>query len=315
MPPDFYFSRQRVIFVYMKQVMWMVLTLVGLVLGGCRTAQKSTPVHRFTLPKAPATMGREAQIDYLATHYWDHFPFADTAALVKADTAEMMRRFAQFVALVGQQPHPSAPMERLAEQASAHRTTLDYFAFLAQRVLHDPNSPLRSSELYIPLLEAQLRAPYYNAYERIVPEHDLRLARQNRIGETANDFSFIRRNGEEGTLHGVEAEHTLIFFSNPACAMCEMLKELLLSSAVIVERITEGRLTLLMLYPDEDIRAWEREASAEEGWIDARDADGKIRRDELYDLRAIPSIYLLDANKRVLVKDSTDPREVEAALR
>ena len=69
-----------------------------------------------------------------------------------------------------------------------------------------------------------------------------------------------------------------------------------------------------MLYPDEDLKTWERSEAEPSGWIDARDADGRLRGEELYDLRAIPSIYLLDHQKRVVVKDSTDPREVEAAL-
>ena len=87
-----------------------------------------------------------------------------------------------------------------------------------------------------------------------------------------------------------------------------------MSNAVIVERITEGRLKVLVVYPDEDLKAWERSEAEPSGWIDARDADGRLRGEELYDLRAIPSIYLLDHQKRVVVKDSTDPREVEAAL-
>lgn len=298
----------------MKQTVICCVVALLLSLGGCRTARKSTPAHDFALPTPPVALDREGQIDYLARHYWDHFDFADTVALVEADTAKMMQRYSRFIALLTHDAEPQATLKKLMARASASRTTLDYFVFLAEEVLHDPNSPLRSSELYIPVLEAQLRAPYYDPYERIVPEHDLREAMQNRPGEVANDFRFLTREGNEGTLHGLEGEYTLILFSNPECAMCRMLKELLLSSAVIVERITEGRLKMLVLYPDEDVQAWERSEREPAGWIDARDAWGTIRREGLYDLRAIPSIYLLDRNKRVLVKDSTDPREVEALL-
>lgn len=297
----------------MKRLIYSLLLL--LCLGACRGHREvKLPAHRFALPTPPVTMSREAQIDYLATHYWDHFNFADTVALVEADTAKMMERYTQFVALLTREKDHIAPMKALMERASASRTTLDYFAFMAEQVLHDPNSPLRSSELYIPVLEAQLKAPYYDTYERIVPEHDLHEAMQNRPGERANDFAFLTREGKRLSLYDLEAEHTLILFSNPECAMCRMLKDLILHSAPIVERITEGRLKMLVLYPDEDLKAWERGDKAPAGWIDARDEHGTIRREGLYDLRAIPSIYLLDRDKRVLVKDSTDPREVEQAL-
>ena len=39
-------------------------------------------------------------------------------------------------------------------------------------------------------------------------------------------------------------------------------------------------------------------------WINAFDADGVIRSDTIYCLRAIPSLYLLDAEKRVICKDA-----------
>ena len=39
-----------------------------------------------------------------------------------------------------------------------------------------------------------------------------------------------------------------------------------------------------------------------------------MREEGLYDLAAIPSLYLLDADKRVLVKDAADVALVEAAI-
>lgn len=298
----------------MRGTMRYLLWVVGLLSVACQSPRTVTPAHLFTLPSPPATMTREAQIDYLATHYWDRFPFADSVALVKADTTAMMRHFSQFVALLLDKPHHRAPMDSLMARAATSRFALDYFVSLADGVLHDPNSPLRSSELYIPVLEAQLAAPYYDPYERIYPEHALQMARKNRPGEPAADFRFVTRDGDEGSLYALQAEHTLVLFSNPGCSMCGMLKELIMSSAVIVERITDSRLKVLVVYPDEDLKAWERSEAEPSGWIDARDAEGRIRGEELYDLRAIPSIYLLDRDKRVVVKDSTDPREIEAAL-
>ena len=159
----------------------------------CQSPRTVTPAHLFTLPSPPTTMTREAQIDYLATHYWDRFPFADSVALVKADTTAMMRHFSQFVALLSSEQPNRAPMDSLMARAAKSRFALDYFASLADGVLHDPNSPLRSSELYIPVLEAQLAAPYYDPYERIYPEHALQMARKNRLGEPAAEVSLYRQ--------------------------------------------------------------------------------------------------------------------------
>lgn len=297
----------------MKRYFWIGLALL---FAACHTApREERAAHDFVIPTAPVTMSREAQIDYLADHYWDNFPFADSLALVRADSAAMLRHFAQFTALLSQNPLRRAPMDTLMHRAEKSRFTLDYFVSLADEVLHNPNAPLRSSELYIPVLEAQLRAPYYDHYERIYPEHALQMALKNRLGEPATDFRFRTRAGVEQSLYKLQADYTLIFFSNPDCSMCGMLKELILHDAEIVEQLTNGRLKMLLLYPDEDLKAWRAAEPAEEVWIDACDESGAILREELYDLRAIPSLYLLDRQKRVLVKDSTDPREIAAALR
>lgn len=49
-------------------------------------------------------------------------------------------------------------------------------------------------------------------------------------------------------------------------------------------------------------------------WINAYDDGCVLREKGLYDLSAIPSLYLLDAQKRVLVKDATDVALVEEVI-
>jgi hypothetical protein len=39
-----------------------------------------------------------------------------------------------------------------------------------------------------------------------------------------------------------------------------------------------------------------------------------VREKSLYDLHAIPTLYLLDRDKRVLVKDSTDVPYIEEVI-
>lgn len=48
--------------------------------------------------------------------------------------------------------------------------------------------------------------------------------------------------------------------------------------------------------------------------LNARDASQVINRHRLYDLKAVPCLYLLDADKRVLLKDVT-VEHVELYLR
>ena len=47
-------------------------------------------------------------------------------------------------------------------------------------------------------------------------------------------------------------------------------------------------------------------------WLNGYDAAHILRQDQLYCIRAIPSLYLLDAEKRILLKDAPLDRVQEA---
>lgn len=293
--------------------------LVAVSCGRRRTAPASdaaTERPAVFLPAIPPSRLEPAeQQEWLRWHYWDRFNFSDTLFLARADTTQFVESYIRYIALISDRPTDAAPMDTLMRRASASRPMLDYFAMMARMVLHDPNSPLRNDEFYIPVLEAQLRAPWYDEYERIAPQYDLQIARQNRIGHPANDFRYTLASGRSGTLYGLEAEYVLLFINNPGCAMCREIREAITSSPMLTEMIERGRLKVLAIYPDEDLTEWRAyRDQMPSSWINAYDDGCVIREKSLYDLHAIPALYLLDRNKRVLVKDSTDVAQIEEVI-
>ena len=306
----------------MQRILILFLTLLCVVSCGRRRSAPSqeaavpAPRPRVFLPAiAPAGLSPDGQRDYLREHYWDRFDFADTLFVTGTDTMQMIEAYARYIMLISDRPTDAAPMDSLMRCASASRKMLDYFAMLAERVLHDPNSPLRNDEFYIPVLQAQLRAPWYDEYERIGPEYDLQMAMQNRLGHPANDFRYTLASGASGTLYGLKAEYVLLFINNPGCPMCREIREAITSSPMLSEMIERGRLKVLALYPDEDLAEWrEYRDHIPAAWINAYDKGCVIREKSLYDLHAIPAMYLLDSRKRVLVKDSVEVADIEEVI-
>ena len=302
----------------------LIILLAALCVAACgrrrsapsqETAVSASRPRVFLPAIAPAGLSPDEQRDYLRRHYWDRFDFTDTLFVSEADTVQMIEAFARYIAVLSDRPADSAPMDSLMRRVSSSKPMLDYFAMLAGTVLHDPNSPLRNDEFYIPVLRAQLAAPWYDEYERIAPEYDLRMAMQNRVGQRANDFRYTLASGAGGTLYGLEAEYVLLFVNNPGCPMCRRLREEIASSPMLSEMIERGRLRVLALYPDEDLAAWrEYRERMPAAWINAYDRGCVIREQGLYDFHAIPALYLFDRDKRVLVKDSTDVPAIEEAI-
>lgn len=302
----------------------LILLLAALCVASCGRRRNASPQQtettasrpRVFLPAiAPSGLSPEEQRDYLRWHYWDRFDFADTLFVSLADTVQMVEAYARYIALISDRAADSAPMDSLMHRASSSKQMLDYFAMLADQVLHDPNSPLRNDEFYIPVLRAQLASPFYDEYERIAPQYDLNMAMQNRLGQPANDFRYTLASGASGTLYGVKAEYVLLFINNPGCPMCREIREAITSSPMLSMMIERGQLKVLALYPDEDLREWrDYRDHIPASWINAYDKGCVMREKSLYDLGAIPAMYLLDRDKRVLVKDSTDVSYIEEVI-
>ena len=291
----------------MKRILW--IALAALLVAACggkksRPAQSSArPAPRtFRAVTVPSTVPPEERKAYLRDHYWDNFDFRDTTLLAEVDTVAMVRALFAYVANFVA-PDDRAAIDTLMRRASASKPMTEYFAMLAERVLHDPNSPARNDELYIPVLEALVSSPWLDRWERIAPQHDLRMASQNRIGRPANDFRYTTADGVTRRMYDIRAEYLLLFINNPGCNMCKTVREAISASPMLNELIERGKLKVLALFPDEDLTEWQE---YDKGCV--------VRYRELYDLKAIPALYLLDRDKRVMVKDAVDVGLIEWAI-
>ena len=279
------------------------------------TTEQTAKQLNFIPALAPAMLPQEQKMEYMREHYWDKFDFADTTFINQIDSTKMLTAFAVYT--TGYIPDSLAYkyMPRLMQRASTSKRMYTYFLMLAEGVLHDPNSPLRNDEKYIPVLENAVQSSLLDEYERMPYEYDLEIARQNRIGRTANDFTYTLASGRTATLHNIKADYTLIFISNPGCPMCREVKEQITTSPMLQELIERKELKVLVIYPDTDLEAWrEHLQDYPASWINGYDADQRIEKERLYDLKAIPALYLLDKQKRVMAKDCTDVAHIEKLL-
>jgi hypothetical protein len=85
-----------------------------------------------------------------------------------------------------------------------------------------------------------------------------------------------------------------------------MAKSAPINNALSRNSANRTMLTILTLYPDQDLDEWLSHLSdLPTGWVHGYDKDLKITNQRLYDIKAIPTIYLLDKDKRVLLKDTS----------
>ena len=160
--------------------------------------------------------------------------------------------------------------------------------------------------MYIAVLEYITESSSLSDVEKIRPAHLLELSLKNRIGTPAADFTYTLANGQTEKLYNIKADYLLLFFNNPDCHTCQEITRQMESSFLINEFSNNNKLKILAVYPDEDLNAWKEHISVmPKDWINSYDKSVSLKNNEIYDLKAIPTLYLLNKEKKVLLKDAT----------
>ena len=143
---------------------------------------------------------------------------------------------------------------------------------------------------------------------RTAYRHELKMCRTNPFGSKVPDIRYKDIKGRQGRLYDVEAEYTMLFFSNPGCSSCKEIINDVMSRGYIESLIANKKLAVVNIYIDEEVSKWrDYSPNYPSCWINGYDYTFSLRDSGAYDIRAIPSLYLLDAKKRVLMKDAPTP--------
>lgn len=176
---------------------------------------------------------------------------------------------------------------------------------LAYRRWGNPASPHRDEERYIRFLDSLLAGDSLPEALRERAEYRRRTAMLNRPGSIAADFRYVERHGEVLRLHDLKSPLTLVVFYDPECPHCGDILRGLAESATINAAIAEKNLTVVAIYAEGKRDVWDKTCDElPANWLVGYDLTG-ILDEELYHLPAMPTPYLLDSDKQVILKDPT----------
>ena len=168
-----------------------------------------------------------------------------------------------------------------------------------------------NEELYIPVLRYIVNSERVGEIDKMRPAFRLEMALKNRVGNPATDFTYTLPSGKKGKLSGINADYTILFFNNPDCNACRAIKAEVEASGVVKNLLNtkvqgnRKKLVFLSVFPDPELEVWRRMLPEQpKEWMCTYDDGQVITKERLYDLRAIPTFYLLDREKRVLLKDA-----------
>ena len=306
----------------MKRFLAAMCCVLLLASCGGRNSAPETVRRAFPLPEVPTMISSmQERQEYLGEHYWDRFFegdwVTDSAAVLGVEDPEVEKNMSTFILILQGLPmdRAQADMARLFRQIedkqAADTSSLVYLRMteLVSKYLYDPNSPLRSEDFYLSFVEGLAKSRFTDDARRPGYEFELRMCSLNPYGSKAPDFEFKDASGRVHTLYGIDAGWTLLFFSNPGCHACQGIVSEIEAAGFPEEMIASGDLAVVNIYIDDEIDRW-RAAAGEypAGWYNGYDFRRVMNDGSLYYVRAIPSLYLLDADKRVIMKDAPTER-------
>ena len=203
-----------------------------------------------------------------------------------------------------------ATMTALSKDGKSYRKALE----LVEQHSGNPLDSLHNEELYIAFLQQAVNGYVLGNSEKTRPRLLLDNALKNRKGEVATDFAYVTPDGDEHRLSQIATPQVLIYFYDIDCEACAEAKKRIAESETISKLVANRKLTVLAVYTEDNGKKWKKAATASPVLTHAWDKAQAINNDNLYSLPTLPLFYLLDGNKRVVVKNEPSLKAIEEAL-
>ena len=294
--------------------------------GGAKQAE-TLATRKFPATSLPAMVqDQQEALQFMSQHFWDMFlkPTpgyrCDSLYIAGVEKGELEQNFANFTYILDHMNMNEArkSLASLAakaeayEQADSASNVFEGLSEIVERYLFDPNSPLRNEDYFQAYADRLSRSAFLAPATRDKYAYISRMCALNAVGTKAADFVFADKTGRQRNLHSIKADYTLLFFSNPGCESCMEIIKALKANQKVNQMLAAGQLAVVNVYIDEDIQAWRDYMPVyPEAWYNGFDPNLIIRNENTYNVRAIPSLYMLDSQKTVLLKDAVPERLFE----
>ncbi len=246
-------------------------------------------------------IGFSVKAENCVAEYWCGFQFSGNPK----ENPQFRNMLRDYLPLMAQSDSATQKLSviNLFKESAVDKDALATIANMLDLLYNYPNSPYRNSYIAETIYETVINSPIVSETDKKNYSNKLHTLRLNAKGRTANDFETRTPQGDPFFLHEVEADYTVLFFYNPDCESCHGITNSLNKSLVLTDMISREKLKIFAVYLEKEYEKWISFASDTPQWIHGWDSRNYIEQSGLYLLEAIPTIYLLDNNKNVIMKD------------
>ena len=290
------------------------------VLWACTLVQAQAQ-QSFPYPAIPDTLRSvEQRAGYLSEHYWDNYNFADTLLLKSKEVTE--QGFVNFIDILNRFNLDNASkgvahkdiaqkgitrkditrkditQQDITQQGTAQKditqqgiacftrkafsnaAAKERFENLIEHYFEDQLSPVRNDRVYLIFLEEMKNSPCFDETEKERIAFKIKTTNKNLPGDIAINFKFKDENGKEHQLSDYKDQKVILYFYDPDCENCHEV------SAWLKQQTIPADIKVLKMIADNHISY-------------------------MYSLKNMPTIFLLDKENKVILKDCTAQELIE----
>ncbi len=247
---------------------------------------------------------KEKQYEYYRAHYFDNFDLGDPRAIRSGLIHNKIEFYTQKLTY----PMPDSQMiaddyllDKMKNNAEAFQYYLVYFL----------NDAAKSKRMGMDAVYVHLVDQYYSTGKATWADEDqlkkLKTQADNirptLIGKIAPDLTLWTEAGEQVTIHGIDSPYTVLFFWDPECGHCKK------AIPFVIDFYNEYKdkgvkvLSICTKTGDNISECWD--AVKERGmdvFVNTADQYLRSRYKSIYDVKTTPQIFILDKDKKILVK-------------
>lgn len=265
------------------------------VLWACTLVQAQAQ-QSFPYPAIPDTLRSvEQRAGYLSEHYWDNYNFADTLLLKSKEMTE--QGFVNFIDIlnrfnldyaskgvahkdIAQKDITQKGIACFTRKAFSNAAAKERFENLIEHYFEDQLSPVRNDRVYLIFLEEMKNSPCFDETEKERIAFKIKTTNKNLPGDIAINFKFKDESGKEHQLSDYKDQKVILYFYDPDCENCHKV------SAWLKQQTIPADIKVLKMIADNHISY-------------------------IYSLKNMPTIFLLDKENKVILKDCTAQELIE----
>mgnify|MGYP000027193272 CR=1 FL=1 len=260
------------------------------VLWACTLVQAQAQ-QSFPYPAIPDTLRSvEQRAGYLSEHYWDNYNFADTLLLKSKEMTE--QGFVNFIDIlnrfnldnaskgVAQKDITQKGIACFTRKAFSNAAAKERFENLIEHYFEDQLSPVRNDRVYLIFLEEMKNSPCFDETEKERIAFKIKTTNKNLPGDIAINFKLKDESGKEHQLSDYKDQKIILYFYDPDCENCRKV------SAWLKQQTIPADIKVLKMIADNHISY-------------------------IYSLKNMPTIFLLDKENKVILKDCTAQELIE----